>query len=154
MICVGEDRKKRVRLRVDDTEAEVGLDGVGMCEALDRRESYHRCLAGGLTGLEPALALVAGPSGSNGSTDFWLVAVLRAFRPLRLPLTERNVSRERRPRARPTDPELYDVADVLSREPGVVFSHAEQPPRPGGVTGVGGMLVEILVFKTRKNRRS
>lgn len=119
---------------------DVGLEGVGSCEALERSESYHRCL----DGLDPALTLtlVAGAAAS-AALRFKLVVVHRALRPLRLPLTERSVSR-------------YEDIEVLS-DPGVAFSQAEQPTRPGGVVGngiddmdVGGEYFSYYNYNTKK----
>lgn len=52
---VEDGRKMRERLRVDEMEVEG--EAMGICEALERMESYQRALAGGPTGLEPALVL-------------------------------------------------------------------------------------------------
>lgn len=80
--------------RVGDDEAE--LLGIGICEALERMESYHLRFVAEPTGLEEQVELeVAGME---------LVAEFSTRRPFIEPMTERTASRDRCPKVRPIDP--------------------------------------------------
>lgn len=92
------------RFKIGDDGA--GLLGIGICEALERRELYHLCLVVEPPGLEEQLEL--------GVAGMALVTMFSARRPFREPLTERTASRDRWPNVRLIDP--YDGEGWLAAD--------------------------------------